>query len=191
MEQGLIEFVQNYGYWAVLLGSFVEGESVILTASAMAYAGHLDIIKVMLVAFIGTLIADQLLFFLGYFYGPRTINWVKNRFPKSAPYIEKALKFLEKYQTLYILSFRFIWGIRIISSVIIGAQKVSFLRFTFLNCISAIVWSVLSCSVGYFLGGAFSYLKENYGSYVTWGILGIIVLSVLCWKLKKRRTRDR
>ena len=60
-----IEFIKSWGYIVVLLGSMVEGESIILTACVMAYMGYLSIAKIVLIAFLGTLIADQSLYYLG------------------------------------------------------------------------------------------------------------------------------
>ena len=42
----------------------VEGESVILAACFMAHLGHLSLMKIMLIAFCGTLFADQTLFYV-------------------------------------------------------------------------------------------------------------------------------
>ena len=41
----LIQWVKDWGYLAVFLGSMVEGESIILAASSMAYLGHLSLYK--------------------------------------------------------------------------------------------------------------------------------------------------
>ena len=46
-----VVFIKNWGYFAVLLGALVEGESVILTSSALAAAGLLSIWKIMIIAF--------------------------------------------------------------------------------------------------------------------------------------------
>ena len=155
----------------------------------MAAAGYFSIEKIMLITFSGTLLADQSLYFLGYTYGQGVLTWIRLRFPKMSPYIDKALKFLIRYQNIYILSFRFIWGVRIISSVIIGAQKVPILRFAILNIISAAVWTVVSCMAGYLIGETILYGLKHYGGIISGGLIGSILLSGLAWKMwKKKRT---
>ena len=62
-------FVSKWGYWAVFLGSLIEGESVILPAGYFASQGVLDLSWVIVIAFFGTLIADQSLFILGHILG--------------------------------------------------------------------------------------------------------------------------
>jgi len=55
----LQEFIETWGYFAVFLGSLVEGESVIFAAGFLAHEGYLSLPKIILVSFTGTLIADQ------------------------------------------------------------------------------------------------------------------------------------
>lgn len=135
-----------WGYVAVFLGSLVEGESVILVAGFLAHEGYLSLPKVIFVAFIATLFADQALYHVGKHYG----NHIIDRFPSLRPRADKAFYFLKKYDAIFILSFRFIYGIRIISPVIIGASGVPVLRFTLLNLAAAVIWSVGSCLVAYY-----------------------------------------
>ncbi len=70
-------FVSKYGYFAVFFGSLIEGEHIIITASAFASKQTLSIQYVMLIAFIGTMFADQLLFHIGLKFSDRLLesNW--------------------------------------------------------------------------------------------------------------------
>lgn len=142
------EFVRSYGYFAVFFGSFIEGESIILTAGVMAYKGYLNLFYIIILAFLGTLLADQALFHIGKFYGPSLVQ--KNSFlqKKSA----RVFELLKKYDVGFILSFRFIYGIRIVSPILIGTSGVSTKKYTLLNIPAAAIWSILSCCAGYLLG---------------------------------------
>ena len=61
----LWQFVTQYGYWAVVLGGLVEGETLLILAGFAARLGHLDLLAVMAVgAFMGAF-SDVLLFSLG------------------------------------------------------------------------------------------------------------------------------
>jgi membrane protein DedA with SNARE-associated domain len=175
-------FIQDWGYLAVFLGSLVEGESVILTAGFLASQGYLSLPKIILISFAGTLIADQLLFFVGHHFGLRAIQ----RFPKLEAPSQRAFELLHKYDTAYILSFRFIYGIRVISPVIIGAAGVGFRRFALLNVIAAAIWSVLSCSAGYFFG---DFLMNRITPAQRILVLGGITVGLLLWALWKFRKR--
>ena len=65
MSPALHEFIANYGLWAVLGGTLLEGESVVVFAGFLAHQHPLRLPGVMLCAFAGSLIADQALFYLG------------------------------------------------------------------------------------------------------------------------------
>ena len=175
-------FITNYGYWAVLFGSMIEGESIILTASALAALKKLCIFKVLLITFLGTCFADQIIFILGRLFGARFLNALLRRFHSLRKPTNRALSFLKKHETLYIMSFRFIYGIRIISPFIIGTQGISFARFFVLNIISGFVWTVISCAAGYYLGT----LVAAYTKNVAIVLLGVVLFSVIAGLLFKK-----
>lgn len=155
----LLEVIQKWGYVGLFIGSLIEGESVVLTISSMAYFGKFYLPKVMFIAFLGTLIADQFSFYIGKLVGHKMlVKW-----PKLELRSRKILHLLEKYDVPFILGFRFIYGIRIISPFFIGLSHVSITKFTILNVISAIVWSVLSCTLGYYVGAFSKIIGKNYG----------------------------
>ena len=51
----LEEFLSVYGYWAIFIGTFFEGETILIIGSLMAYQGYLFWPYVILAAFGGTL----------------------------------------------------------------------------------------------------------------------------------------
>ncbi len=175
-------FLQKYGYWAVLLGAIVEGESLILTASALAAKKLLSIWIIVAVTFAGTLVADQLIFLLGHFYGPSSVRYVRQRWPSVNPLIDKVLSFLGRNETSFMLSFRFIYGIRIISPFVLGAYGISFRRFSILNIVAAVLWTALICAIGYFLGSVFDRIE--------WVVLGIVVAGVVIGRFLAKRNQS-
>lgn len=178
------EFVENWGYIAVFLGSLVEGESIIFIAGFFAHEGYLSLPKIIVVSFLGTLFADQSLYFVGHFYG----NTVLDKVPTLKPRAERAFLLLKRYNILFILSFRFIYGIRIISPVVIGTSGIGIKQFMILNFIAAIIWSVLSCVIAYY----FAHLIIDKLHMIPKIILGLSVIGGCVWyglyKWRKRRS---
>ncbi len=172
------EFISTWGYWAVFLGSLVEGESVILTAGFLASQDYLSLYKIIVVSFCGTLIADQTLFFVGYFWGKRILK----RLPSLQEPADRAFDLLHNYNTFFILTFRFIYGIRTVSPIIIGTAGVAFKRFAILNLIAAVIWSVLSCSAGYWFGEFLMHSLTPLQRFLTVGILGMLLGGTMVWK---------
>ena len=54
--------IENYGYAAILVGTFLEGETILVLAGLAAQLGYLTLSGVILAAFLGSLSGDQLFF---------------------------------------------------------------------------------------------------------------------------------
>lgn len=171
----LQNFISHYGYIIVFFASIIEGESVILTASILASQGKLDIHKVALITFLGTLFADQGMYFVGRNFGPKIFN----KFPTLKEKSKKLMTFLQKHNTIFILSFRFIYGIRILSPFVIGMSEVNPKKFMILNLIAAFIWTAVSCAAGYYLGEIiFTYLHKVNG-FFKYGFIILLSLVII------------
>jgi membrane protein DedA with SNARE-associated domain len=142
----LSNFVREWGYWAVFLGAIIEGEAVILMASAFAAREDLSIYYVFLISFLTTVIVDQGLFWIGYKMGT---EWVVKKFPKIAKVRNKVFNLLRQMDSLFIFSFRFIYGIRMASPLIIGSARIKPYRFALYNTLSGLTWAFAVCFIGY------------------------------------------
>jgi len=58
----LESIVDTYGYVAVLLGTFLEGETILVLGGFAAHRGYLALPWVIVAAFFGSLCGDQLFF---------------------------------------------------------------------------------------------------------------------------------
>lgn len=67
-------FLQTYGYWAILIGTFLEGETILVLGGLAAHMGYMDLSGVILSAFTGSLCGYQLFFFLGRRYSAFLLN---------------------------------------------------------------------------------------------------------------------
>jgi len=61
----LQSIIENYGYAAILIGTFLEGETILVLAGLAAHQGYLVLTGVIFAAFLGSLSGDQLFFYLG------------------------------------------------------------------------------------------------------------------------------
>ena len=71
---GAEELIANYGYIAVLIGTFFEGETILLIAGFFAHLGYLKLSYVIAAAFAGSLAGDQLFFYAGRIKGIELVN---------------------------------------------------------------------------------------------------------------------
>ena len=70
--------IRDYGYWAVLVGTFLEGETILILAGVAAQFGNLELPLVILSAFVGSSCGDQLYYFIGRHQGAALLR----RFPR-------------------------------------------------------------------------------------------------------------
>jgi membrane protein DedA with SNARE-associated domain len=150
----LQQLIIDYGEWFypfTFAWTFLEGETFVIFAGFAAEQGLLNIWKLIAAAWLGSFSGDQFYFFIGRRYGHRLLQ----RFPKWRPGVESALSFLHTYNTYFILSFRFIYGVRNFSSFAMGMSGLPWIRFLVLNFIAAGVWACTFAGVGYLFGHAF------------------------------------
>ena len=100
--------LKTYGYWAIFIGTFAEGETILILGGFAAHRGYLALPWVILAAFIGSLCGDQLFFYLGRAHS----QWFLARRPLWKERVYKAQRLLERFQTPVILGFRFLYGTR-------------------------------------------------------------------------------
>jgi len=156
----LASYLAEYGYLVVAVGAFIEGETILLLAGYAAQQGALDVRLVLLLGFLGAFAGDQLWFHLARRHGSR---WLERR-PHLVAKATKARQLLERHATLFILSFRFIYGLRNLGAVAVALSNVSTQRFLLLNATAAALWSVLVIGAGYLFGEAAAAMLDQLAS---------------------------
>ena len=183
----LEHFIETYGYLALLIGTFLEGETILIIGGFAAHRGSLSLPLVIFTAFIGTLAGDQLFFFIGRIKG----NAFLDKKPLWKPSIEKVHNLLEGYQTLLILGFRFLYGLRTVTPFVIGMSRIHTARFIVLNMFGAFVWAVVIGAAGYLFGTAFEVLLGNI-KHLEAELMGIIgIAGLVVWAVHHLRKKHR
>ena len=121
----LESLLNEYGYPILLLGTFFEGETVLILGGVAAHMGYLSIGWVITCGFVGTLFGDQLYFLIGRRHGAGFLA----RRPTWQARSQQVYRIMERYPVLLIFGFRFIYGIRTVTPFAIGMSNISYLRF--------------------------------------------------------------
>lgn len=176
--------VRTYGYWALLAGTFFEGETILIIGGLLAHLGYLKLPIVMLVAFIGSFSGDQFYFHVGRLKGiellARHPNWQKR--------VHEVHQRIERYHDLIMVGFRFVYGMRIMTPFVLALnKKVKTSRFVLLNAIGAAIWSVVVSGGGYLFGSAVEIVVRDIRNYQLGLILVISVIGVILWIIHKYR----
>jgi len=165
-------FLAHWGLAAVFAGAMAEGESFVIGGGALAQQGLLQAWQVALAAFAGSVTMDQLCFWAGRRMADH--RWVKAIRGQRA--CSRAIDFVERHPTSYILAFRYLYGLRIVSPIAIGFTSVAAIRFLWLNAASAAVWAVLFTGVGYAAGKAYTKVFGEVHSVLLL-LVGVVVLA--------------
>jgi membrane protein DedA with SNARE-associated domain len=181
--------VRDYGYPAVFVGTFLEGETILLAAAFAAHRGLLNLPWVIALAAGASFLGDQTFFWLGRRHGPALIA----RLPGLATPIERALGLLRRYNLPVIVSVRFLYGLRIAGPIAIGMSGVDWRRFLILNLLGAMVWAVAIGFIGYGAGSGLAYLMDDVQGKEEWILAAILLAGMLAWLARHavRRLRRR
>ncbi len=154
-------FIITYGYLALFVGCLLEGGTVVVIAGALSHQGYLRLEWVIGITFCCAFGADQFFYQVGKRNGPKVIG----RFPKLEPKINRVRLFLVTWQILAILGFRFIYGMRTITPVVIGMSGFKPRSFVPLNLCSTLLWSCTIAVFGYFFGHLIQDTLTTFGRY--------------------------
>ena len=189
----LHELVSRWGYLAIALATFVEGEVVLIWAGALAHEGVLSLPFVIFAAAIGSLAWGQTWFYvgktLGHAFIDRRSSW-RTRKASAEPWIAR-------YGGWSVVAFRFIAGMAIVLPLLIGASGYPSKRFLVLDGIGASIWASALACVGFALGTG---LERVLGHFINWpeligiafgGALAVWVITQLVRALIARRAGRR
>jgi len=178
-------WIQQFGYLAVLVGTFLEGETILVLAGFAAHRGYLNLSGVIIAAFIGTLFGDQLFFYLGWKHS----DYLLKRRPHWQPRLERTQRLIRNYQISIMLGFRFLYGLRTITPFALGMSKVPLRLFIPLNLAGALIWAISFGTAGYLFGQTLEIFLSDIKRYERWAFVGLIVIGLAVWSVYLRRRK--
>jgi membrane protein DedA with SNARE-associated domain len=189
VQQLLKEYLELHGYWVLFVGTFLEGEAILLLAGFLAFQGYLNILGVIGIAWAGSFLGDQFYFYLGRFKGRGLLK----RFHSIARKFREALKLIQKYGNYVAFISRFTYGFRIVLPIILGITNIPPRTFLWINLASALSWAITFSLGGYLFGKSASLVLDNVKNYEIYLVLilfGFISIAWCfhayhVWKLKK------
>lgn len=165
----------TYGYWAVFVGCLLEGETVLILGGMAAHQQLLKLWPLIAWASAGGMLGDQLLFWSGRFFSARLMPHLT----RQQAAIERVNSLIKRYPSTSVFAVRFLYGMRLVGPLVIGASGLSPLRFSVLNALGAVVWATLFVSGGYWAGEALQQLFGDLRPYRLPIVLGVLVVVVV------------
>ncbi len=146
--------IAHYGLAAIFLGAGTEGEAAAVAGGIVAHRQLIPLWQVGAAVYAGSLLAGEGLFLAGRRF--RDMPWIRKQ--AARPISATVLSALERRPIGYILIYRFVFGVRTLTPLVLGGTRISALRFSLLNAIAAAIWSGVFTGLGYGFGKTVEHL---------------------------------
>jgi membrane protein DedA with SNARE-associated domain len=186
----LHDLIARTGGWVYAVAftwAFFEGETFVLLGGAAAAQGILDPWLLGIAVAVGSFCGDQCWFLLGRRYGVPLLT----RFPRWRSRVAAPLAWLARWDRWFILSYRFIYGIRNVSSFALGLSPVPRQRFLRLNLLGSFIWAASFVAIGYGLVGLYGVALGDLPQNLGLAILGALAVAVGLGRVAYRRDAAR
>ena len=161
----IVEFIQplfrDWGYLIVFLAAFLErsllvglvipGNVVVMLAGLYAGVGDLNIAWIVAIAFIGSLLGDNLGYLIGLKLGRPLID-KHGDFMRMGARVSLVETYFDKYGGATILIARFVTFLGALVCPVAGMSMMNFRRFLYYELLGSLLWAMAFGLLGYFCG---------------------------------------
>jgi membrane protein DedA with SNARE-associated domain len=169
------EFLNQYGYLALLFGTFMEGETAILMASSLIYRGVFDFPLTVIAAFMGSFVSDWIYYLIGRLNG----KYFLAKRPKLNTKVKPVTDFFHQHKYQILFSYRFLYGFRILIPVVIGMSGLRPLSFLFYSTVTGLLWATTVSTTGYWIGRLLELRVQSFEDNILFIVLGFGSLGLL------------
>ena len=187
-------WLEQYGYFALFGSVFLEGfgmptpgESLIIAASLLAERGDMQIIPVLLTAWLAAVLGDNIGYMLGRWGGHRLLLKVGVK----SDHLAHVESFFKRYGGGIVIAARFIVILRQLNGVVAGSMQMPWWRFLTFNALGAALWVGFWGGGAFFLGEHFAQIENGFRGVVPYAVaLGLLALAGLAWYLFGTRSHS-
>jgi membrane protein DedA with SNARE-associated domain len=176
------ELLNDYKYFALMVGTFLEGETAILIASSLIHKGFFSGPHTILFAFTGSFISDWLYYLIGRLNGKLFLE----RRPALQAKVEPVTNFFIQNKLQILLTYRFLYGFRVIIPIIIGMSRIKPSQYLFYTILSGLIWASAVSLLGYVVGQSFSVSTQSIKQNLPFILLSFATFGLLLGYLVKR-----
>ena len=175
------DYIVRYGYLAIMIGTFLEGETTVLLGGIFSKLSYMELDQVMAWAFVGTFAGDCAFFFLGKVLGRNIIEryeFLRNKIPL-------ANGIMRKYGNFIIFLVRFFVGVRGIILLLLGCTDIRKRTFFTYSLISAFLWSIVVSSIGYlFANVVYIFVRDikEYEGFIAAAMIAAVVAFIVVYR---------
>jgi len=195
-----ISVISSVGYLGVFLLMIMESmilpvpsELVMPFAGFLISSGEMKFALVILFSTLGSLTGSLLSYYIGKYGGNRFVLRYGKYFLLNEEHLKKTERWFSKKGDLTIFIGRFIPVVRHVISIPAGIGKMNIKKFIIYTLIGAGMWNAFLAYFGFVLGNNWETISQ-YFDYISWAVLGIIIVIgvYFLWKeIKKRREKSK
>ena len=172
----------------LLIGFFLPGDSLLITAGLVAATGALDIWWLNALLIVAAIVGDTVGYAIGYRAGPRIFTREKSLLFRPS-HVERTRQFYERHGAKTIVIARFVPIVRTFAPVVAGVGQMEYRRFLLYNVAGGVGWVTSMTWAGYLLG----HTIPNIGDHIHIVVVVVIVLSLIpiaveLYKERRRRS---
>lgn len=175
----------------LLVGFFLPGDSLLVTAGLFAARGDLNVAVLLFTLSIAAIVGDAVGYAIGRRLGPKLFKKEDSLLFKRK-HLEKAHEFYERYGGKTIVIARFVPIIRTFVPTVAGAAEMTYSKFAMYNVAGGLLWVFSMVLGGYALGSVI----PNIDKYIHYVIIVVVFLSLLppfieWWRERRRLAAER
>ncbi|MBZ9715420.1 DedA family protein [Deinococcus multiflagellatus] len=172
----------------LLIGFFLPGDSLLLTAGILAQQGSLHLAGVMLAVTLGAVIGDSTGYFIGRRFGPAVFSRPDHRLFRPE-YVGRTQAFFQRHGGLSLILARFVPVVRTVAPTLAGVGQMPYSQFLIYNVVGGLLWATSVPLLGYWLGGLIPHLDRCILLVI--GVVIIVSLIPVGLELRKLRVKQR
>jgi len=170
----------------LLIGFFLPGDSLLITAGLVAAAGHLDIWRINLLLSLAAVLGDSTGYAIGRRLGPRLFTRPQSLL-FNPRHVERTRTFYARHGAKTIVIARFVPIVRTFAPVVAGVGQMEYRQFLFYNVAGGVGWVTSMTWAGYLLGQTIPNVAERI--HIVVGVVIVLSLIPIFVELIRERRR--
>ncbi|MFH1311286.1 MAG: DedA family protein [Nanoarchaeota archaeon] len=192
----LLLIIKNFGYIGIFIGMAIESsifplpsELILIPAGALVIKGEMNFFLVFVAGLLGSLIGAVINYFLAFFLGRKTLDFLVYKYGKfffiGKTQLEKTEGYFKKHGEITTFIGRLLPVVRHLISLPAGFAKMNLGKFSLFTLLGAGIWTFILIIIGMFFGGS----AEPILKWITAIILFVLLLIVVVYYTLKIKSK--
>ncbi|MET3803119.1 membrane protein DedA with SNARE-associated domain [Nakamurella sp. UYEF19] len=172
---------------ALFVGFVLPGETAVILGGVLAYRHSISLPLLLVVVVLAAIIGDSVGYEVGRLFGNRILALRVFRNHQAA--IDSGKDRLHRLGGRAVFLGRFTAFLRAVMPGMAGTVGLRYRTFLAWNAAGGIIWGAGFTVLGYLAGASYTKL-ESYASIFSWVVLGLVVVAIGVWVIRRRRSTD-